>query len=74
MKNKWKDSEVSGLRWQGLKVRVREPCVRGCSGLGTSWSKAGEGSKIQLSGAKHRNTEAKVYGGWKRIWTLVLNM
>ena len=31
----------------------------GCSSLGMSWSRAGKGSKIQLSGAKRWNTEAK---------------
>jgi hypothetical protein len=51
------------VKGQGLKARVRGQGVRGCSGLGTSWSKAGEGGKIQLSGAKHRNTEAKVLRG-----------
>jgi len=51
------------VKGQGLTARVRGQGVRGCSGLGTSWSKGGERSKIQLSGAKHRNTESKVLRG-----------
>jgi energy-coupling factor transporter ATP-binding protein EcfA2 len=74
MKNTRAGGRSSGYEGQTLEGSIRRQGVRDCSSLGASWSKGRGGSKIELSGASTGTQSRRCYGGWRRIWTRVLNI